>query len=222
MPDASTKEAQNPALLLVGEFLYHWAYLEWRITEGIKKAIEGQSMQELDVMLANVGFRDKISMLSTFAHVILTPFDSAKAHAAKKLFERINNFNGNYRNVLMHNPFIPLSDGIEIDRVRAKGKFDRPETVWDAAFFEERFKEIDDYDYELYVLLRDLETTPRPADFPGLLNPKPQWETPIESIYARGLWSDQDHPSRDNTGYHHPEPTFVEPDRTPDSQPPKE
>jgi hypothetical protein len=189
MPDASTRKQQDAAFTLVGEFLYHWAYLEWRITEGIKIAVQGQSMQELDVMLANVGFRDKVSMLSTFSHILLEPFDTAKAADATSLFGRINNFSGTYRNVLMHNPFVPLKDGIEIARVRAKGKFERPETIWDNAFFEMRFKEIDDFDFELYKLLRDLERCPRPADFPGLLDPKPQWDEPIQSIYAVGLWS---------------------------------
>jgi hypothetical protein len=222
MPDALTREEQDAAFILVGEFLYHWAYLEMRITEGIKIAVQGQSMQELDVMLANVSFRDKISMLSTFANILIEPIDKAKAEAASSLFGRINNFSGTYRNVLMHNPFVPLTDGIEIGRIRAKGKFDRPETIWDREFFEIRFQEIDDFDYELYVLLRALEMYPRPADFSGLMNPKPQWETPIQDIYARGLWSFQDPPPEDSKDFPPWSATLPALNRKPDTEPPKE
>jgi hypothetical protein len=222
MPDASTRKEQDAAFILVGEFLYHWAYLETRITEGIKIAVQGQSMQELDVMLANVGFRDKVSMLKTFTNILLEPIDRTRAEAAASLFGRIINFSGNYRNVLLHNPFVPLTDGIEISRIRAKGKFERPETIWDTKFFAERFQEIDDLDHELYVILRWLEMFPRPADFPGLMNPKPQWETPIQDIYARGLWNFQDHPLGNSTDSRHPEPSSIEPPRTPDTEAPKE
>lgn len=214
MQDASTGKEQDSAFVLVGEFLYHWAYLEHRITEGIKVAIQGQAMQELDVMLANVGFRDKISMLSTFANIILEPFDSDTAKTAKKLFESIATFSGIYRNVLMHHPFIPLMDGIEISRVRAKGKFERPETIWNKVFFEARFREIDDFDYQLYLVLKALQVAPRPAEFPGLLNPRPQWDEPIQGIYARGLWFPQVLPPEDNRHYPPEEPNFVEPDRS--------
>lgn len=159
MSDASAKIEQDAAFVLVGEFLFHWSSVESTITQGIADLLQLPEPQA-DIVLANVSFRDKISMAKTLAHHTYTTAKSGEdtIKTAHALFEAIVTFSGNYRNVLMHNPFIPLTTGgIEIFRVRAKGKYEVPKTIWDKDFFEARFKELDEFEARLKPLFADLE-----------------------------------------------------------------
>ncbi len=113
------------------------------------------------MVLANLGFRDKTSMLAALVNYILDRKQTeAASKAALKLVAALVKFNSNYRNVLAHNAFIPLAKkegAIEILRVKAKGKFEMPETIWDHDFFEDRFKEIDEFEISLGTLFAALE-----------------------------------------------------------------
>jgi hypothetical protein len=153
-----TKEQQEAAYKLVGEFMFHWAFIESRITQGLQKLLRLPTPQG-EIVLANLAFRDKTSMLATLASYILDREKTkAASKAALKLVDALVNFNSKYRNVLAHNAFVPLAKkegAIEILRVKAKGKFEMPETIWDHDFFEDRFKEID----QLEILLETLFAT---------------------------------------------------------------
>jgi hypothetical protein len=155
---------QTNAFALVGEFLFHWNYIESLIT-GLIQSILRLPHPEAEIVLANVAFRDKTSMAQTLSHYALEfngRVDQAKA--ALKLFADIAEFSGKYRNVLVHNPFDPHEfGGIEILRVRAKGKFEMPTTIWDVKFFEERFREIDDFGMKLDALRSNLDQCPMPS-----------------------------------------------------------
>jgi hypothetical protein len=152
------KKVGDAAFALIGEFLFHWSYLESTITEGIQSLLSLETPQG-EIILANVTFRDKTSMASTLSHLILTE-SSRKEEAieASKLFNAIVEFNGSYRNVLVHNPFDPREGGgIEIFRIRAKGKYEVPETIWDSSFFEARFTDIDHFIARLDELFKRLK-----------------------------------------------------------------
>jgi hypothetical protein len=159
---------QSAAFELVGEFLWHWSYLESLITEGIQSALRMPHPQG-EIVLANVSFRDKISMASTLSHHLLTlSLKESRAEEAARLFNQIVQFNGNYRNQLVHNPFDALEGGgIEIFRVRAKGKFDFPETKWNRDFFRARFEEIDTFVAQLQELFEELKNSPTASDLIG-------------------------------------------------------
>jgi hypothetical protein len=223
MSDASTPEEQNPAFVLVGEFLYHWSYLEHWITEGIKEVLNLESPQS-DIILANVSFRDKVSMISTLSHLLLNPINEAKASAAARLFKDIVQFSGNYRNVLMHNSFVPLTGGgIEINRVRAKGKFERPETIWSPEFFAQRFKEIDEFDHQLHMLLLELAQCPRPSDLAAaMLLPGRLSNVPTPAFLQPMTWSPPVPPPEGNTGSPPQSTTPKTDDGTPQGQPRKD
>jgi hypothetical protein len=155
---------QTRAFALVGEFLFHWNYIESRMTEIIQWILR-LPHPEAEIVLANVAFRDKTSMAQTLCHYAFE-FNGRLSHAsaALKLFSDIAEFSGKYRNVLVHNSFDAHEyGGIEILRVRAKGKFDMPTTIWDVRFFEERFREIDGFDNRLEQLRNDLEECPMPS-----------------------------------------------------------
>lgn len=162
--DRKGKE-QDAAYSLVGEFMFHWSYIESKITLGIQNLLRLPAPQG-EIVLANVTFRDKTSMLATLAYEILHKASEDAANKALKFINEITTFSGTYRNVLVHNPFIPRDDGtIEIFRVKAKGKFEIPETVWDKDFFEARFKEIDGFEVRLDRLLDALMAAPKPHNF---------------------------------------------------------
>lgn len=160
----SSATTAQAAFALVGEFMFNWAYIENRVVMGIQSLLDLEEPQA-EIILANVTFRDKTSMAATLSHVILTEAKLADdATAALKLFDAINKFNSDYRNVLVHNVFLDTADGIEIFRVRAKGKYEVQQTIWDQKFFEARFKEIDAFEIQLDKLFERLKAVSNSAD----------------------------------------------------------
>jgi hypothetical protein len=237
MSDASTKIEQDAAFALVGEFLFHWAGVESTITEGIADLLQLPEPQA-DIILANVSFRDKTSMAKTLIHHTYTSAksDDNTIKAAHALFDAIISFSGNYRNVLMHNPFVPLATGgIEIFRVRAKGKYEVPKTIWDNEFLEERLKELEQFQTQLNPLFSDLEkkwigvmeevvrkmTTSSSTTIyspPAVLG----FAAPIGSFFGPNALSSQPTPPQANTGSPHPPTNPVTGGESPPSRPPKE
>jgi hypothetical protein len=67
---------------------------------------------------------------------------------------------------LVHNPFSARKEGgIEIFRVKARKRYEVPETIWDKDFFEARFREIDDFGARLAPLFWTLKTRLTHKDF---------------------------------------------------------
>jgi hypothetical protein len=190
----SDMDKQDISFRLVGEFMFHWSYIESKITQGIQDLLTLKS-PESEIILANVSFRDKTSMAATLSHLIFTENKKEnQASEALKLFNSINEFSGNYRNVLVHNPFFPLNEiGIEIFRVRARGKFEMPKTVWDKDFFEERFKEIDNFDQQLETLFTHLKgivgSTNLAKALVNAMSFDETYRSPTGDSFLQGLWN---------------------------------
>jgi len=132
-PDAALAEAYQ----LVGEFMFHWAYLETRINNAINSILEIDGGDAL-ILTANITVRDKIHILQTMAHFYLGPEAVADANA---LFKQIGTASGN-RNLVAHNVFLPHKKGIEFQVVKAKGKLSFPGILWTKEQFALRFAEM--------------------------------------------------------------------------------
>jgi hypothetical protein len=222
-----TKEIQNAAFVLVGEFLFYWSGIESIVTQGIGRLLQLPEPQA-EIVLANVTFRDKISMAKTLTH---HTYSSAKSDettikAAHRLFDTLVAFNSNYRNILVHNLFIPREEGgIDILRVRAKGKYEEPETIWDADFFEERFKEMDQFEVQLESLFADLE-----KKWIGVMHEvvrkmttsSPLFASPTDNSLLPGLVSPPPIPPQGSTGSPPLPPNRAEDRESPESQSPKD
>lgn len=208
---------QTKAFALVGEFIFHWNYIESRMTEIIQRILR-LPYPESEIVLANVAFRDKTSMASTLSHYALQ-FNGrvADATAALKLFADIAEFSGKYRNVLVHNPFnVNDYGGIEILRILAKRKFEMPETIWDVKFFEERFQDIDKLAQKLEQLQSDLERCPMPSALTEQLL-RLTTQTPTGPGHA----NPQAPPPQGNTDSPHPPPIGQTDPQKPGTGPPK-
>lgn len=154
--DEELDKILQPAFALVGNFIFLWSALENTIAASISSLLKLKE-PTASIVLANVTFRDKLFMLSTFCAVTYDNPNLPEAKKAAKLFRRIGDFNTNYRNLLVHHPFIPGKSSIRIYRTIAKGRLERPKTVWNKTFFEDRFAEIDKMEEEIDALVADVK-----------------------------------------------------------------
>jgi len=95
------------AFRLVGKFLYRWGALENLIAASIKDFLK-MSGPEPDIILANITFRDKASILSTLITLAYGKSGKAESDNSQRLFGKIVKFNTAYRNVLAHSSFQPI------------------------------------------------------------------------------------------------------------------
>jgi hypothetical protein len=174
---ADYEEAQF-AWRLVGEFFFHWAYLEMAVTVAVRKLYDLRGT-EADMLLANVQFRDKLAMMATILNWYSTHKPQEWTTKLSKLIRDIADFNTNYRNVLAHNPFAPIAKsdggGINIFRTLAKKKFSIPKTVWSEQDFERRFSEINDLEKRLEEFVKDI--APRAKIVRAMLQKPNPWPT---------------------------------------------
>lgn len=197
MEETPEQRRQTKAFALVGEFIFHWNYIESRMTVIIQNILR-LPHPESEIVLANLAFRDKTSMASTLCNYAFEfngrPSDGS---AAVKLFSDLAEFSGKYRNVIVHNIF-DVNDygGIEIFRVVAKRKFDMPTTIWDVKFFEDRFREIDDFDQKLEQLESDLRDCPMPS---VAVDRFLQGSSPTQATFGPENGHPQSHPPQGST-----------------------
>jgi hypothetical protein len=128
----------NIGYALVGRFLQNWSFVEAGLRDAITKALGLSRLQGIWVC-ANISFRDKINILKTAIDVM--PGHSATAKAdMKKLLDNIAGHSP-VRNMIAHDMFFPSADGRTVDFfvVKAKGKFEIPDEVWDVARFEQEY-----------------------------------------------------------------------------------
>lgn len=134
--------AMDDGFRLVGRFMFRWAYLETRITEAVKTLFKLRG-PEANMILANITFRDKTAMVQTIVDYYSDRKSDIWRKNARRVFTDMTDLNQNYRNILAHNSFIPNDGeegGIEIRRIKAKGKYEVPKILWT----RERFRELDD------------------------------------------------------------------------------
>jgi hypothetical protein len=155
---APTKLKYETSHALVGEFIFNWNRFEGKISQCIERLFRLKGLESV-IFLANIGFGEKIAVLTKIVE-LNTRGKSAKWRTeAAKLFSEVLYFNTEYRNVLVHTPFAPFekAGGIKFYRILAKKKLDFPNTSWDRKFFEKRFKEIDGFEARLNEIMNALK-----------------------------------------------------------------
>lgn len=124
---------------LVGEFMCSWAVLEHRLNEAIQK-LTGVTLLNGYAVTANMGVRDKIHTVKTLLH-LYSGLDEEETAANTKLLEKIAARSAD-RNLVAHTGFAPHQKGVAFSVIKAKGRFDFPETVWAPADFKRRNTEM--------------------------------------------------------------------------------
>ncbi len=144
MSDFDELDPETRSFALVGQFLQAWSVMEASLHAAIGAALAIEDTK-LDILCANIRFRDKVHILATL--VDIQPYFAApdKEQFRKDLRE-IADYAGT-RNMMAHDPFHADASGkgVEFLMVKAKGKFDLPNVVWSAEKFQTEGRLIDQY-----------------------------------------------------------------------------
>ncbi len=154
---APTKLKYETSHALAGEFIFNWNRFESQISQYIEKIFTLKGLESV-IFLANIGFGEKIAVLTKIVELNSRGKPAKWRAEAAKLFSEVLYFNTEYRNVLVHTPFAPFekAEGIKFYRILAKKKLDFPNTSWDRIFFERRFREIDGFEARLNEIVNAL------------------------------------------------------------------
>jgi hypothetical protein len=141
--DFDDLDPQMRCFALVGQFLHAWSKMEGSLHNAIGLAL-GIETTKLQILIANLGFRDKINVIRTLVDV--NPFFSNEDKAGyKKKFHDLSEYAGRSRNLIAHVPFEPHETGAQFNQVRTKGKFETPSDVWDTKRFQAELTTVNEY-----------------------------------------------------------------------------
>ena len=88
---------------VVGQFLHHWSTMELSPHAAIGAALQIEPVQ-LQILCANIRFRDTIHILRTLIDV--SQFTASVKDDAKRKTRKLGN-HARRRNILAHDPFLP-------------------------------------------------------------------------------------------------------------------
>lgn len=146
---------------LVGQFLQHWALMEQAIHTAIGNAL-GVELIKLQILVANISFRDKTNIVLTLVDV--SPhLNSVEKTEYQKALRSIADYSPN-RNMVAHDHFQPssISDGVGFSIVKAKGKFSTPSIDWDISKFEQEYEKLISYRNVIETIGSKFATHPVP------------------------------------------------------------
>lgn len=152
--DAGAVPPRTRGFALVGEFLQWWSFMEAEIRAAIATAL-GLSRLQAVFVCANISLRDKINILKTAVSVSYIPVADAASY--KKLLDNIAT-HAAVRNMIAHDMFFPADDGKSVSFfvVKAKGKLEIPDVVWDRAKFRQEYETLRNWTQELTKLRQTL------------------------------------------------------------------
>ena len=161
--DLGKLDPMTRCFALVGRFLHAWASMESSLHEAIGEALVIEA-RRLQILCANMGFRDKLNVLSTLIDVAPNFAVEEKQRIRKRIGELAEPLSGR-RNIMVHNPFGPDSSqkGVEFLRVKARGKFETPNEVWDEAHFNGEVASIESHQAFLVDLASLFRAQPLPS-----------------------------------------------------------
>jgi hypothetical protein len=135
MTDFKDLDPEIRCFALVGRFLQAWSVMEGSLHNAIGTALSIETTK-LQILCANMRFRDKIHILTTLIDVAHFFSKEEKAELMKTL-RGLADDSGN-RNMIAHDAFRPDDEGVGVEflTVKAKGKFDLPKIVWNADRFQ--------------------------------------------------------------------------------------
>jgi hypothetical protein len=141
MTDINTLNAETRCLVLVGKFLQNWAAMEEVMRLAMEKLLQLDEFQAA-IIASNIQLWDKINILRTL--VSRLPFDEDKIKQFNDVLVKIGKASRN-RNMMAHNAFAPSPDGkgVSFSVIKAKGKLEFPDTVWEVAKFDEEYAKVE-------------------------------------------------------------------------------
>lgn len=151
MTDFKDLDPETRCYALVGQFLQAWSAMELSLREVIGAALKIESVQ-LQIIYANLGFRDKTTILRTLIDV--SPMLGNEKAGAKLKLRKLSKHSAK-RNMIAHDRFGPdeSKTGVEFFTVRASGTFEIPKVIWKPKQFEQEISLLCAY----RAFLNDLE-----------------------------------------------------------------
>lgn len=132
----STLEQWVVAHANVGRFLFNWAALEQKLADALEIGLKLDPIG-VAILVGNTQLRDKLNILKTLAHV----YDHAQSREIIKTLDAIGNYS-TIRNMMAHDLHGARGDKVQFFRIRAKGRFDMPKTMWSDDDFESAYEKI--------------------------------------------------------------------------------
>jgi hypothetical protein len=145
MVDFEELDPQTRCFALVGQFLQAWSLMENSLHNAIGAALAIETIK-LQILCANMRFRDKTNILGTLINVVNFLSVEEKTQIQKRLRDLADYSPA--RNMMAHDAFYPdeSKEGVEFLVVKAKGgKFDTPAVVWNADRFQSEGAKVDQY-----------------------------------------------------------------------------
>jgi hypothetical protein len=192
MADFQDLDPETRCFALVGQFLHAWSTMEKALHNAIGAALNIEATK-LQILVANVRFRDKINILNTL--IDIAPFltrDEDKAPLKKRL-RALAEYSG-VRNMVAHDPFQPSApnDGVEFNPIKAKGKFELPNIIWDITKFQEEVAIINSYRDFIEIIHDQFRMQPLPEQsYADALIPfqrRRGWRVPRQQQMSPALW----------------------------------
>jgi hypothetical protein len=153
-----SKRAFHTAEARVGRFLRYWANVEDDINRAIEKAFGFDSLSAV-VICSNMLFRDKIHCLRTALNMQYLP--QPPEITWDKLLLAVNDFSLHNRNMVVHNVFGPTQEKeVKFLVVKAKGKLSFPPTIWSKKDFDDKVKQMLQFQTYLVRLIKLLPAEP--------------------------------------------------------------
>jgi len=130
---------------LVGQFLHAWSKMEGSLHTAIGSALTIEPTK-LHIIIANLGFRDKVNIINTFVGV--NPhFCNEDKKAYKKKFRALADYSRRSRNMIAHVPFQVDAEktGVQFDKVQASGTFNAASEIWDITRFQTEIAKVNEF-----------------------------------------------------------------------------
>jgi hypothetical protein len=156
------------AYALVGSYLQSWGFMEGQLNSAIGNVL-GLSLIPEAIVSRNVQFRDKLNIIKT-ALGLQGHFTDEERKRYLKLIKTISDRSAD-RNLIAHEWFCADSDGdgVKFSIVKAKGKFELPDTRWTVADFVTKCDELNDFFLGLVALEEQLKMFKNRTADPALL-----------------------------------------------------
>ena len=188
MTDFSDLDPETRCYALVGQFLQAWSAMELSLRDAIGAALKIEPVK-LQIIYANLRFRDKINILRTLIDVSFLPEDY-KARAKSKLRKVANH--SSKRNMVAHAPFGPdaTKTGVQFLTVKATGTFETPNIVWSPRQFAQEITLLGGYTKVIDDIRRRFEEQPLPeTSYAKALLPflQTDWPVPMRRTMSPAL-----------------------------------
>lgn len=211
-------DPETRCFTLVGQFLWHWAFMENAINDAIATALDLGYPQRY-IVAKNIQFRDKIKILkASIAVGSLIPDDKRREH--KRILNKISDYAAK-RNIIAHDIFGPddEADTVIFLRTIANDKFEMPSDHWSTKDFVQSFKEIDAFRVKVIEIEDTLKHANAVKRIAQALMNSDYALAPAETneeLQSQGIFGPLFHPPQDDPDYPPPKSNQAKDPQTPE------